>query len=454
MTSRFQLPDDRVERALPDKKPLFGLAEARAESERCLYCADAPCIKACPTAIDVPTFIKKIASGNVRGSARTIFEQNILGYSCARVCPTEVLCEGACVYTAWQKAPIKIGRLQRYATQHATAQGEPPMFAPKAAPARGPRRKVALVGAGPASLSCAAYLAMEGHAATIFERHALPGGLNTTGIAPYKLHAEDALHEVEWVLGLGVDVRTGVEIGRDVTGEALLRGYDAVFLGVGLGKDTTLGVPGEDGAGVYGAVQWIERMKTLKKSDAKLHLGRVVVVGGGNTAIDVARESALLGAELVTMVYRRGADEMSGYLHEMDGARKEGVVLAANALPSAFVRDAGGRLTALRVQKAEGGKAVLGTERDIPCDVVVVAIGQSKLRDLAAQFPGVALDRKGCVVADPTTGATGNPKVWSGGDCTNGGKEVVNAVADGRNTARTLIAAWAREANGANGASE
>ncbi len=447
MTSRFQLPDDRVEKALPDKKPLLGLAEARAEAERCLYCVDAPCIKACPTEIDVPTFIKKIASGNVRGSARTIFEQNLLGYSCARVCPTEVLCEGACVYNGWQKAPIKIGRLQRYATQHATAQGEPAMFTAKKAPTKGRRRKVALIGAGPASLSCAAYLTLEGHEATIFERLAVPGGLNTNGIAPYKLHAEDALHEIEWVLDLGVAIETGKEIGRDISAKDLLATYDAVFIGVGLGKDTPLGIPGEDGPCVHGAVQWIERMKTLKKSDAKLHLGRVIVVGGGNTAIDVARESALLGAEHVTMVYRRGAEEMSGYLHEMDGARKEGVTLTGNTLPHSFVRDAQGKLTALRVVTARDGKAVPGTEHDIPCDAVVVAIGQAKLRDLAAQFPGVEVDARGCIKADPKTGATGNPKVWSGGDCINGGKEVVNAVADGRNAARTLTAIWATKAS-------
>lgn len=444
MTARFSLPDDRVEKALPDKKPLFVLAEARAEADRCLYCADAPCIKACPTEIDIPTFIKKIATGNIRGSARTIFEQNILGYSCARVCPTEVLCEGACVYSGWQKAPIKIGRLQRYATQHATAQGEPAMFTPKTA-AR--PRKVALVGAGPASLSCAAYLALEGHETTIFEKLPVPGGLNTTGIAPYKLHADDSLHEIEWVTDLGVEIKAGVEVGKDVSAKELLDGYDAVFLGLGLGKDTKLGIVGEDGPCVYGAVQWIERMKTLKKSDAKMHLGRVIVVGGGNTAIDVARECAQLGAEQVTMVYRRGADEMSGYLHEMEGARKEGVQLVGSALPHAVVRDPQGKVTALRIVQARHGKPVAGTERELACDVVCVAIGQAKHREVAKLFPGVEIDERGCIKADPKTGQTGNPKIFSGGDCINGGKEVVNAVADGRNAARTLLARWANGKN-------
>jgi glutamate synthase (NADPH/NADH) small chain len=436
----FSLPEERLERQLRDKKPLLGEAEARAEADRCLYCADAPCIKACPTAIDIPTIIKKIASGNVRGSARTILEQNILGYSCARVCPVEVLCQGSCVYEAWQEKPIAIGRLQRYATERA---GEA-LFAPKLLPAEAVKR-VACVGAGPASLAFAAYLAMEGHSATVFEKRAVPGGLNTTGIAPYKLHAEDALHEVELVQRLGVDIRTKVEVGDgpgQVPVASLLAEYDAVFLGLGLGDDSRLGIPGEEGAGVVGATVWIERMK-LTRVSSHPPIGRVLVIGGGNTAIDVAREAALLGAEDVALVYRRGAGDMSGYDHEMEGARKEGVRLVSNAVPTEFVRE-GGKLVALRVACAENGKAIAGTEHDLACDLVAVAIGQSKLRALASQIPGVALDAKGCVVVDKATGATGHPKVFSGGDCANGGKEVVNAVAEGRDAARALLARWGK----------
>jgi glutamate synthase (NADPH/NADH) small chain len=446
--SHFEVPADRVERALLDKKPLLSYAEARAEADRCLYCSDAPCIKACPTSIDIPTFIKKIATGNVRGSARTILEANILGYSCGRVCPTEVLCEGACVFNGWQKAPIKIGRLQRYATEHALglipstpALSRTPLLVPKPAPAGGAKR-VACVGAGPASLAFAAYVALEGHKAVIFEKRPLPGGLNTTGIAPYKLQVEDSIHEIEWIAGLGVEIKTGVDIGKDVSGQALLDGYDAVFLGLGLGEDSRLRVLGEDGPGVYGAVDWIERLKTLKKSDFHLTLGRVLVVGGGNTAIDVARECAQLGTPSVTMVYRRSADEMSGYHHEMEAARKEGVMLVTHAQPIGFVRDAHGKLVALRVAKMQAGRAIAGSEEEIACDVVCVAIGQSKLREVARAFPGVELDGHGCVIADPVTGATGNPKVFSGGDCVNGGKEVVNAVADGRNAARFVVSKW------------
>jgi dihydropyrimidine dehydrogenase (NAD+) subunit PreT len=431
------LPKERAETHLGDHKPLYTAAEAKAEADRCLYCADAPCIKACPTSIDIPTFIKKIASENVRGSAKTILEQNILGYSCARVCPVEVLCVGACVYNGWGRPPIAIGRLQRFATETATRLGERPLLVPHATKSG---RKVALIGAGPASLACAAELALGGHKAVIFEKRAVPGGLNTTGIAPYKLHAEDALHEVEWVASLGVEIRTGLEIGRHIRGKDLLSDYDAVFVGVGLGADSKLGVPGEDGSNVYGATAWIETMK-LAKHEAK-GMGRVAVVGGGNTAIDMARECAELGAKSVTMIYRRAASAMSGYAHELTAARKEGVTLLFETVPVGFERDASGKLLGVRIAGTKDGKPVPGTERVFACDLVGVAIGQSKLQSIVSELPGVALDARACVVADPTTGVTGNAKVYSGGDCINGGKEVVNAVADGRNAARDMMRKW------------
>jgi len=446
------LPNDRLETELGDKKPLFSAAEAKAEADRCLYCSDAPCIKACPTSIDIPTFIKQIASGNVRGSARTILEQNLLGYSCARVCPVEVLCAGDCVYNAWGREPIAIGRLQRFATETAPNPGT--LLAKKTAKSK---KKVACVGGGPASLAFAGVLALEGHDAVVFEKRPYSGGLNTTGIAPYKLQAEDAVAEVRFVEDLGVEVKTGVEIG-DADGpgrlsiEKLVATYDAVFLGLGLGADTRLGIPGEDGAGVFGATEWIEQMKLemTRAHGDEIRGKRVIVVGGGNTAIDVAREAAGLGAADVAMVYRRGAADMSGYEHEMTGARKEGVRLVTHAQPVAFVRDGAdgktGKLVALKVARTdENGKPIPGTEQDIPCDLAMLAIGQSKLRDLAKRLPGVELDARGCVVVkDLETCATGNPKVFAGGDCINGGKEVVNAVADGRNAARFLAAKWSQ----------
>jgi dihydropyrimidine dehydrogenase (NAD+) subunit PreT len=441
------LAEHRLESKLPDDKPLYSDADARAEAERCLYCVDAPCIKACPTSIDIPTFIKKIATGNVRGSARTIFEQNMLGYSCARVCPVEVLCVGDCVYQEWHGEPIAIGRLQRYATETATKAGQPPLLHPKTL-ASPDRRNVALIGAGPASLACAAYLALEGHRAVILEKRAVAGGLNSTGIAPYKLHVEASLHEAEWVKGLGVEIRTGGEVGKEVRGGALLAEYDAVFIGVGLGADASLGVPGESGSGVVGATSWIETMKLADGSKATA-LGRVVVIGGGNTAIDMARECARLGAREVTMVYRRGADAMSAYEHERDHARQEGVRVLFDSLPVAFKRDAAGKLVSVVVANAVNGKPVPGTEQEIACDLVGLAIGQAKVRTIADELPGVALDARGCVVVDAKTQRTGNAKVYAGGDCVNGGKEVVNAVADGREAAKAMMRAWSEQKTGA-----
>jgi glutamate synthase (NADPH/NADH) small chain len=442
------LASNRLETKLPDDKPLYSAAEARAEAERCLYCVDAPCIKACPTSIDIPTFIKKIATGNVRGSARTIFEQNMLGYSCARVCPVEVLCVGDCVYQAWHGEPIAIGRLQRFATETAAKAGAAPLFHPKKL-ADKDRRSVALIGAGPASLACAAYLALEGHRTVILEKKSVPGGLNSTGIAPYKLHVEDALHEAEWVESLGVEIRVGSEVGKDVRGAALLAEYDAVFIGVGLGADARLGVPEESGPGVVGATAWIEAMK-LSGGKAEA-LGRVVVVGGGNTAVDMARECARLGALAVTMVYRRGVEAMSAYEHELDAARTEGVRVLPHAVPVDFVRDAKGELVAVTIADAEDGRPIPGTEHALACDLVGLAIGQAKVKTIADELTGVALDRRGCVVVDPKTQRTGNAKVYAGGDCVNGGKEVVNAVAEGRDAAHAMMKAW--EAGTGTGAS-
>ncbi len=436
---RPNLPDERLENRLPDLKPRYSAGAAKAEAERCLYCYDAPCVKACPTSIDVPTFIKKIASGNVRGAAQTIFEQNVHGVSCARVCPVEVLCVGSCVYNDWHRAPIQIGKLQRFATEEALADERRTgrkLFTRK--PSIG--KRVALVGAGPGSLACAVYLNLEGIDTVILERGPLPGGLNTTGVAPYKLHANESLDEVEWLLSFGTDIRFGVELGKSLSGADLLRDYDAVFVGIGLGSDSKLGIPGEDGTGVEGATAWIEGMKNRATTDMK-RVARAVVVGGGNTAIDVARELAQLGVPEVDMVYRRGLEHMSGYRHEMDAAMRERVRLVEHARPVSVVRDAAGNVSALRVADAKRPAGSPDSERDIPCELIVVAIGQAKLADTAKQFPGVALNAKGWIEVDRER-RTGNPNVFAGGDCINGGAEVVNAVADGRDAARAMIAGW------------
>jgi glutamate synthase (NADPH/NADH) small chain len=427
LASASDLAPDRLERRLPDAKPTYASGEAMGEANRCLYCHDAPCVRACPTGIDIPGFIRKIATGNLRGSARTILSANLLGYSCARVCPVEVLCVGACVYNDWHRyPPIQIGRLQRYAVEKALDAGTATTLLPRA-PATG--KKVACVGAGPASLAAAGYLALEGVAVTVYEQRALAGGLNTSGVAPYKMHVEGALAEVEFIRSLGVNIRTGVEVGKDVKAADLLRDHDAVFLGVGLGADARLGIPGEQGGGVVGATAWIERLK-LEPGFALGGVQRALVVGGGNTSIDAARELARLGVSEVTMVYRRTAAEMPGYAHEMELARKEGVRMLERAVPKAFARDAAGRLTALRLTDG----------RELAADLVILGIGQDKLRELVARFPGVELDPKGHVVVEEATGRTGNPKVFAGGD-TLGGELVVTAVQEGKRAARGICAA-------------
>jgi len=442
-----RLPPGRLEERFEDKKPLYDGSEAVAEANRCLYCVDAPCIKACPTAIDIPTFIRKISTGNVRGAARTILTANLLGESCGQVCPVEVLCAGACVYNAWDREPIKIGRLQHYAVHEALAHKRD-LF--EARPETG--RKVALIGAGPASIAAAGWLALEGHRAVIFERKSIPGGLNTLGIAPYKMKGGAALDEIAWVLELAkgrIELRTGVVVvhgvaaAGEVSAEALLAEYDAVFLGLGLGADSRLDLPGEDGPGVVGATAFIERLKadpTFELEGVK----RAIVVGGGNTALDAVHELALLGVD-TSMVYRRSRAEMPGYEHELEGARADGAKLVENRVPLAVVRDGaqeGGRLLGLCVAPAIGGKAT-GQEENLPADLIVVAIGQNRATQVALAFPGVELDKKGRVVVDKSTYRTGNPRVYSGGDCVNGGKEVVNAVAEARAAVQAMNAVFA-----------
>ena len=462
-----KLPPGRIEESFADQKPLYSRAEAMAEAHRCLYCSGAPCTKACPTAIDVPSFIRKIVTENVKGAARTILNANLLGWSCARVCPVEVLCSGACVYTQWGRQPIRIGRLQRFAVETTLRLEAPPQLAAtpelKAAPepksmlgtthpllpARSATgRKIALVGAGPASLAAAGWLALDGHACAIYEQKTIPGGLNAHGIAPYKMKGTEALREVDWILTLGdIRLRVGVEVTERVTeigqiaaGE-LLATHDVVFLGLGLGADSWLRIPGEDGKGVIGASTLIQRVKTdpsLKLTGIK----RAVVIGGGNTALDALHELSLLGIE-TTLVYRRSEAEMPGYAHELGAARLDGGRFVPGRTPVEIVRTSGS-VSGIRIVKAVKGKPMAGeTPELLPCDLVVVAIGQCRATAVALAFPGVELDRDGRVVVDPATHRTGHPRVWAGGDCVNGGLEVVNAAAEAKVAARDITAALA-----------
>ncbi len=423
----------RSENAFSDFKPAYNEAQAMAEANRCLYCSDAPCITACPTGIDIPEFIRKISTGNLKGSARTIFEANILGMSCARVCPVETLCVGDCVYNQLGIPPIQIGKLQRYSTDRAYAKGW--QFFQAGADSG---KRVALVGAGPASLACAHLLRRRGHHCTLFEKREVVGGLNTTGVAPYKMKADRAADEVEWLLAIGgIEVRTGVELGRDLSVADLERDYDAVFVGFGLGPDGWLHAAGEDLEGVHGAVDYIERLK-LGQVDLR-DAQRALVLGGGNTAVDAVRELRGLGVADVRMVYRGDEAHMSGYAHEWAAAKVESITGVWRTVPTGFVGQGGkvAGVTALRAD--ENKRPIPGTEHTLPADLVLLAIGQGKLGALLAEVDGVTVSRGRLVVDDQQH--LGRPGWFAGGDCANGGKEVVNATAEGQHAART-IDAW------------
>lgn len=419
----------RSEAVFEDFKHAYGTQQALAEANRCLYCEDAPCITACPTSIDIPEFIRKIATGNVKGSARTIFESNILGMSCARVCPVETLCVGDCVYNHLDAPPIQIGKLQRYATDAAYQAGW--TFFEAGADSG---KSVGLVGAGPASLAAAHELRRLGHACTIYEKRDVLGGLNSTGVAPYKMKADRSLDEVEWVLGIGgIEVQTGVEVGESLTLADLDERHDAVFFGAGLGTDRHLDVPGADLDGVYGAVDWIERMK-LGEVDLS-GVTSAAVIGGGNTALDAVRELLGLGVPNVTMVYRGVEDGMSGYAHEWAEAKREGARAAWRSQPVAYEGDGAVHTVRCAVLDADK-KPVAGEEVVLRAQLVLLAIGQGKLGSMLEGLDGISVEW-GRVVTDED-GATGRPGWYAGGDAANGGKEVVNAAAEGKRAANAI----------------
>ncbi|MBM2322929.1 MULTISPECIES: NAD(P)-dependent oxidoreductase [Marivita] len=406
--------------------------EALVAADRCYFCHDAPCITACPTDIDIPLFIRQIATGTPEAAAKTILTQNIMGGMCARVCPTETLCEEACVREAAEGEPVQIGRLQRYATDTLMAQGVHPFSR-----AASTGKRIAVVGAGPAGLACAHRLAMHGHDVVVFDARSKAGGLNEYGIAAYKSTEDFAAREVDWLLQIGgIQIRNNMALGRDVTLSALQGEYDAVFLGMGLGGVNALTAPGAEKEGVLDAVGFIADLRQATDLSA-LPVGRdVVVIGGGMTAVDAAVQSKLLGALNVTIVYRRGRDRMNASVWEQDLAAAKGVRIITNASPVAV--HGNGAVREIEFEFTDDELAPTGQTFRLAADQVFKAIGQTLSGE---DLPN--LDGRKIAVSGP--GRTSVQGVWAGGDCAAGGEDLtVTAVAEGRDAAEDIHAALMR----------
>ena len=415
-------------------KPYMNATMAYYESSRCLFCYDAPCVQACPTGIDIPLFIRQIHTGNLNGAARTIYDSNYFGNICGKVCPTEVLCEGACVYNLQEVKPIEIGRLQSYATSRAIGQGRR-LY--ELAPANG--HKVAVIGAGPASLSCACELRQMGYEVDVFEAKSHPSGLALYGCAPYKVTNEDVLEEIAYLqdqfqfrIHYNRPIQTKEQIAE------LERNYAAIMLGIGLGHTQTLDIEGEALGNCIGATEFIEQVKLLPLT---VEVGRrVIVIGGGNTAMDAASESARLGAEAVTVAYRRSKEEMKAYAFEYELARSAGVMGLFNAAPLAILGEE--KVSGVRFIKTrtEAGKMrpVPDSEFEVSCDMVILATGQSKRSAFLDLAGSLDRDERGCIKVNPQYFQTSRPQYFAAGDAVNGGAEVVNAAAEGKLAARGI----------------
>jgi dihydropyrimidine dehydrogenase (NAD+) subunit PreT len=439
--SRFAHAD--VLQCINTAKPPLTAAQALIEADRCYYCHDAPCVQACPTGIDVPSFIARIAQGNTRGAAQVILSANPLGGMCARVCPTEVLCEGACVRHTNEDKPVEIGLLQRHATDHLAAHPGAPLF--KRAASTG--KRVAVVGSGPAGLACAHGLACLGHSVVILEARSKPGGLNEYGIAAYKTAQDFAQAEVAALLAIGgIELRTGQTLGQDFTLDGLRADFDAVFLGLGLAGVNALGVPEAQATGLGAAVDFIAQVR--QASDlAQVPLGRhVVVIGGGMTAVDAAVQARMLGAETATIVYRRGARAMPASQHEQEWAQTQGVLIRHWAAP-VEVLASDGAVCGVRfaaTQLVDGRLINTDQTFTLPADQVLRAIGQTYVADPA----GAQLKLLDGRIQTDAQGQTSLPGVWAGGDCRAGGRDLtVEAVEHGKQAAKAMHAALTAAAN-------
>ncbi|MEP5169558.1 MAG: NAD(P)-dependent oxidoreductase [Shimia thalassica] len=423
-----RLASDQLSENFADLHPQLEDHEALVAADRCYFCHDAPCMTACPTDIDIPLFIRQIATGTPEAAAKTIFSQNILGGMCARVCPTETLCEEVCVRETAEGKPVEIGRLQRYATDILMDSGVHPFE--RDAPTG---KKIAVVGAGPAGLAAAHRLAMYGHDVTVLDSRAKAGGLNEFGIASYKSVDNFAAREVDWLLSIGgITVETGKALGGDLTLDALTADFDAVFLGIGLGGVNALDVEGEDKEAVLDAVDFISDLRQASELGS-VEIGRdVVVIGGGMTAVDAAVQAKLLGALNVSLVYRRGRDRMNASQFEQDLAASKGVRIITNASPKAVIGN--GAVREIEFEYTDDDLSATGQTVRLAADQVFKAIGQT--------LEGSGLpDLDGRKIAVDGTGRTSVQGVWAGGDCAAGGDDLtVTAVAEGRDAAEDIHA--------------
>lgn len=442
--SEFKPPKSEKEFAknFSQIKPLMNETQAYYESSRCLFCYDAPCIKACPTGIDIPLFIRQINSGNSMGAAKTIYDSNWLGHACGQVCPTEVLCEGSCVYNHQDVNAIEIGRLQAYATDKAIVQGKK-LFTL----AKPNEKKIAVIGAGPAGISCACELRMLGYEVDIYEQKPKPSGLVAHGVAPYKITNEAGLDEIaylqrqfEFNVIYNHPVKTGEELKK------LEKNYSAIFIGIGLGSTGSINIPGEELENCVGAVEFVEELRTKHN---KVKVGkRVMVLGGGNTAMDAASESCRMGAESVIIAYRRSREEMGAYNFEYDLAKDVGAKGMFNVTPVEIIGDTKGRVKGIKFIRNESAygkiKSIPGSEFVEHCDMVILATGQSKQVEFLELIDNIMLDKKGRILDNRGRVIvnehyqTNNPKYFAAGDAVNGGVEVVNAVAEAKVAARGI----------------
>ncbi len=434
--AEYKRPESEAEfeKNFKQKKPLMNDTEAFYESSRCLFCYDAPCIQACPTHIDIPLFIKQIHTDNVTGSAKTIFDANWLGNACGVVCPTGVLCEGACVYNHQDVPPIQIGRLQNFATSK-TINSDKEIF--KVGAPNG--KRIAIIGSGPAGIACACELRTIGYDVDIFEAKEKPTGLVLHGVAPYKITNKEVIEEITYLqkqLGFNIKYNSAITSKKQL--KDLESDYDAIFLGVGLGETATLNMEGEDKENVIGAVEFIEELR-LKHHQIKVP-NKVVVIGGGNTAMDAASESARMGARKTVLAYRKSKEDMGAYSFEYDLAISAGVDSLFNVTPIAIVGNK--KVEGVKFAKTEMIDGKLHTKKNnvfiVKCDMVIKATGQAKLGSLYELIDNLGIDSKTRIKVNEVTFQTSNPIYFAGGDAINGGAEVVNAAYDGKMAAQGI----------------